>query len=553
MKQFKSLALLFFTLASWVADGKSAPDSVTDLLAQHFQALGATERLATPSSHMRGELLLANLTIPFEAVQWQNSHYYFKQQPVLRGMDLTPPIIKLLNDQGAYFVVDETDLGRGVNVTKLPDDARSNWTALHTTALSPLYYFEKMGFNMRLAISSESESQTMHHIAVTTHDGGQILVLVDGKSHLIQAMVFSSYHPQLGMVEVRRTFGDYESQQGLLLPTGWTDHRAGMDIVYSLTEIGFTEAVDQDIFAVGPIANEPQISNEDIKTVLDDYLQALHQHSPFVAAVAKIETGLQHDWQQGLYQHVTSPRVLSSRLTERLIQLSGDHHFGIEFNPDLFNWLNENPANEVAITRQDKQRLAASIQSSRLANNDLFYLKITEMMPLAVTAELIDSLMSQAAVASGLIIDLRDNTGGAADFNQYVVSHLLPKDKVLYQRVLKDKTVPIRTIPTKHDYPSLQTMPVFVIVNKNTVSAGEQLAYLLQNHQRAKVLGETTFGAAHGSIDVPLSKGLIGLVPIAYEQHVTTHQDWEGSGVVPDILAATNDLNSLIQLIGDLR
>ena len=94
-------------------------------------------------------------------------------------------------------------------------------------------------------------------------------------------------------------------------------------------------------------------------------------------------------------------------------------------------------------------------------------------------------------------------------------------------------------------------MPVYVFVNKNTVSAGEQLAYILQNHQRATIIGERTFGAAHGSIDVPLIKGLIGLVPITYERHVLTKQDWEGSGVTPDITAAPHDLSLLLQQIGE--
>jgi len=77
---------------------------------------------------------------------------------------------------------------------------------------------------------------------------------------------------------------------------------------------------------------------------------------------------------------------------------------------------------------------------------------------------------------------------------------------------------------------------LFVLVDERTASAAEQIAYLLQNHERATIIGSKTYGAAHGSVDVPLAFGIIGYIPLAYEVHLKSGRDWEGIGVIPDIL-----------------
>ena len=93
-----------------------------------------------------------------------------------------------------------------------------------------------------------------------------------------------------------------------------------------------------------------------------------------------------------------------------------------------------------------------------------------------------------------LLLDLRDNPGGPLDQAIRVSDRFLPKgDMVVYTRG--------RTRNSDQDYRASDaadygTMPVVVLVNRNSASASEIVAGALQDHDRALVVGEKTFGKA---------------------------------------------------------
>jgi C-terminal processing protease CtpA/Prc len=78
--------------------------------------------------------------------------------------------------------------------------------------------------------------------------------------------------------------------------------------------------------------------------------------------------------------------------------------------------------------------------------------------------------------------------------------------------------------------------PVFILTSHATFSAAEELAYVLQSLRRATVVGETTGGGANPGDVFPVSPGFDIFVPTGYVEGVTTHKNWEGVGVQPDIL-----------------
>jgi C-terminal processing protease CtpA/Prc len=73
--------------------------------------------------------------------------------------------------------------------------------------------------------------------------------------------------------------------------------------------------------------------------------------------------------------------------------------------------------------------------------------------------------------------------------------------------------------------------PVFVLASERTVSAGEALAFHMQNLGLGALVGETTAGAANITNIVPLDHGFQIAVPYARGEGTT----WEGLGVTPDI------------------
>jgi carboxyl-terminal processing protease len=98
----------------------------------------------------------------------------------------------------------------------------------------------------------------------------------------------------------------------------------------------------------------------------------------------------------------------------------------------------------------------------------------------------------QAKGMRQLMLDLRDNPGGPLDQAIRVSNRFLPKgDLIVYTRG--------RIANSDQDYratedPSVAALPIVVLVNRNSASAAEIVSGSLQDHDRALVVGENTFG-----------------------------------------------------------
>ena len=95
------------------------------------------------------------------------------------------------------------------------------------------------------------------------------------------------------------------------------------------------------------------------------------------------------------------------------------------------------------------------------------------------------------ASLKGLVLDLRDNHGGVLDAAVALASLFLkPGSTVLTQR---GRAVPAKSqatfeAPTRYDF------PLVLLVNGNTASAAEVFVAALQEHDRAVVAGEPSYG-----------------------------------------------------------
>jgi carboxyl-terminal processing protease len=92
---------------------------------------------------------------------------------------------------------------------------------------------------------------------------------------------------------------------------------------------------------------------------------------------------------------------------------------------------------------------------------------------------------------SGLILDLRDNPGGLLNQAIDVADFFLPQRSLIVSTKgrAKDSAKPYRA-PS----PEKITVPVVVLINRHSASASEIVAGALQDHDRALIVGETSFG-----------------------------------------------------------
>ncbi len=91
----------------------------------------------------------------------------------------------------------------------------------------------------------------------------------------------------------------------------------------------------------------------------------------------------------------------------------------------------------------------------------------------------------------GLVFDLRGNPGGLLSQAVEVCDHLLTKGQTIVSQ--RGRAYPDQNYTATHGNDG-KTFPIVVLVNRSTASAAEIVSGALQDHDRALIVGETTFG-----------------------------------------------------------
>ncbi len=97
---------------------------------------------------------------------------------------------------------------------------------------------------------------------------------------------------------------------------------------------------------------------------------------------------------------------------------------------------------------------------------------------------------AEAAGATHLVLDLRNNPGGLLDQAIGVTSQFLVDGNVLLQEDAEGNREPYAV----REGGVAQTIPIAVLVNRGSASSAEIFAGAIQDHERGIVVGETTFG-----------------------------------------------------------
>ena len=133
----------------------------------------------------------------------------------------------------------------------------------------------------------------------------------------------------------------------------------------------------------------------------------------------------------------------------------------------------------------------------------------------------------------GLILDNRMNGGGSSNVVEPIFS--LFTSGTVGNFVSRTGKRPL-TIDA-HPVQNSDTVPLVVLVGKDTVSFGEIFSGSLQDNGRAKLVGETTLGNVEILHGYDFEDG--SLMWIAQERFdpAVSHADWEKTGIIPDVQA----------------
>jgi carboxyl-terminal processing protease len=118
------------------------------------------------------------------------------------------------------------------------------------------------------------------------------------------------------------------------------------------------------------------------------------------------------------------------------------------------------------------------------------------------TSDEVQSALDQFGDLKGLILDLRQNPGGLLSEAVGVGDKFLPKGAVIVSH--HGRSSPEKVYRATHGNGG-RDYPIVVLVNRGTASAAEIVAGALQDHDRALIVGETTFGKGLVQTVYPLS------------------------------------------------
>jgi hypothetical protein len=206
-------------------------------------------------------------------------------------------------------------------------------------------------------------------------------------------------------------------------------------------------------------------------------------------------------------------------------------------------------------TRPDDPKLKKTILQminygfpAQVQEGNIGYLGVLEFYSTGIAPEVyqvIDKTMKSFQKCTAMILDLRQcSRGGDPEVMMYLASYFLggEESQPLYVSLDRENQK-IAEFHTRTDIAGkrMSNIPLYILVSSETFSTGEMFAYGLQKAGRARIVGETSAGAAHITDTVDIGHGIMMVLPVNRLAHVKTNTDWEGTGVVPDISVKADD------------
>lgn len=173
---------------------------------------------------------------------------------------------------------------------------------------------------------------------------------------------------------------------------------------------------------------------------------------------------------------------------------------------------------------------------SMIPGTTIGHLKITQFGGQTVRGvrQAIDDL--RTAGATGLVLDLRSNTGGLVDAAQQTIGMFIPAESgpafIEDTRPGDGGEVNVPILPA--DDGTISDVPMVVLVDHSTASAAEIVAGAFKDYRRGPIIGETTFGKGSVQRIFRFDDGATMRVTVA-EWFTPGHDRIQGAGITPQI------------------
>jgi hypothetical protein len=292
-----------------------------------------------------------------------------------------------------------------------------------------------------------------------------------------------------------------------------------------------------------------QLTPKTRATAVKALAQRLTRAYAFPEAGQEMADRIQGRLEQGDYDEIVDVDAFCAVLTGDLHAVRHDLHLAVYHQP------HEAAAIASAEAETDLREEQSTVWWDQIASDNygfrrlevltgnVGYLDVRYFAPVSLAAETVVAAMRFLEGCDALIFDLRQHGGGDPFTVQLIESYLFGSEPklllTLYERPT-DKRQQLWTLPHVPGQRRPQ-IPVYVLTSGRTFSGGEDFTYTLQQHGRATVVGETTGGGAHTVAFKVVHGDIVVSMPTGYPTHPETSSNWEGTGVIPDIVVDACD------------
>lgn len=210
----------------------------------------------------------------------------------------------------------------------------------------------------------------------------------------------------------------------------------------------------------------------------------------------------------------------------------------------------ENRSFPVTITREEIKTQSVKV---KLIEPGYAWVRVSQFQERTVEdfARKLEEVFKESTGIKGLVLDLRNDPGGLLDAAVAISAAFLPSDVTVVTtngQLEESKSIfkaspeyylrrgggdPIRHLheATKG---ALRKLPLVVLVNEGSASASEIVAGALQDHKRATIMGNQTFGKGSVQTVRPLGPDT-GLKITTARYYTPSGRSIQAKGIVPDV------------------
>jgi len=176
-----------------------------------------------------------------------------------------------------------------------------------------------------------------------------------------------------------------------------------------------------------------------------------------------------------------------------------------------------------------------SVYAKTIGDN-ILYLRITSFDQKVVSS--MKKAIKEHPEAKGIIIDLRNNPGGLLNQAIGTVDMFVDHGIIVSQKgKMADENLIYNATPDNSDTKT----PLVILVNDGSASASEIVSGALQDHKRAIIVGEKTFGKGSVQVVMPVGNNEALRLTIA-RYYLPSGRTIQAVGVTPDIEVAYGEI-----------